>query len=121
MSYAKQIDDLEKWLSENSSKYTKIKENFSDVKRLQSMVKEQVPVILLPILEYDPREHTSDVAVAAVTEVRVRSTAMLDNVHFIEVYEEKKEMLDQFLLYAADEERTKDETADPDSLEPGVG
>lgn len=121
MSYAKQIDELQKWLEANSAKYLEVKKGFEDITRLRAMITEQLPALLAPLLEYDSKEHGSDVAVVACTEVRVRAMTLLENIYFKETYEEKREQLEQFLSYdQADENKQEDPLGSGES-EPDAG
>lgn len=121
MSYAKQIDEIQKWIEKNSGKYHEVKKGFEDINRMRAMITEQIPALLAPLLEYDPKEHGSDVAVVACTEVRVRAMSLLENIYFKETYEEKKEQLDQFLSYDQSDENSKEEPLGPGESEPDNG
>jgi hypothetical protein len=121
VSYAKQIDELQRWLDENSAKYHEIKKGLDDIARLRAVVTQQLPALLTPLFEYDPKEHPSDVAVVAVAEVRKEAAALLENIHFKEVYEERREQLHEFISYDQSEKNVQETAPDPGEDEPNAG
>lgn len=113
MSIAKQVETLQKWCEDNYPQYKKLRDDFKDAEKLEAVLSVQLPSAVATLLEYDPKVHGSDFAVAACVETRIRLSAILKAFHFVEHYEEQREQLDNFLKMNDDQK--KDSTdLDPD-------
>jgi hypothetical protein len=98
-SLASQIEGIQAWIDQNREQYRTLKKAFDDAAVLRKALTEDVPAAVVDILGYDPVQHRPEVAVAACAAAKVRLEHIFSGMHFIEVYEEKVEVLGNLMGY----------------------
>ena len=83
------IEALRDWLDENRGAYTEASLILDDPMRVRGFMK-SIAAKVSGALRFDPYNHPPEAAVAEVTRIQERLVGVLEDIEFLDEYEEKK-------------------------------
>jgi len=83
------IDSLQVWLEENLASYSQATKILLDPDQVRNFVK-SLAVKMSGALRFDPYTHPAEAAVAEIAKLQERLGGVLEDIDFLDEYEEKK-------------------------------
>jgi hypothetical protein len=83
------IEALRNWLEENRADYMQASEILTNPKRVRGFVK-SIAAKMEGVIRFDPYKHPPEAAVAEVAKMQERIGGVLEDIDFLDEYEEKK-------------------------------